>query len=188
MKPAFAEIAVSWEIEYAPMCLGELLKRIAGHMERLTGDSSGLDLPSAMLTLAAKEHRALEAAAARRPSGIELEWEWGGKVYDQFLSHKITDAKDVVLGWYNALAAHGYSLPTCPPPDLRPICARSPVDLRLISAQVRRLPRSLLPRRRGEHTDVRRADGHPRGRRHHEPLHLVLVRPPPDLDLRPISA
>ena len=27
------------------------------------------------------------------------------KVFDAFLSHKITDAKDIVLGWYNTFSA-----------------------------------------------------------------------------------
>ena len=31
------------------------------------------------------------------------------KVFDQFLSHKITDAKDVVLTWYNAMGACGFN-------------------------------------------------------------------------------
>ena len=31
------------------------------------------------------------------------------QVFDAFLSHKITDAKDVVLTWYNALSALGYN-------------------------------------------------------------------------------
>ena len=30
------------------------------------------------------------------------------KVFDAFLSHKITDAKDIVLGWYNTLSAMTY--------------------------------------------------------------------------------
>ena len=39
---------------------------------------------------------------------VQLEWDWDSKTFDVFLSHKITDAKDVVLTWYNALAALGY--------------------------------------------------------------------------------
>ena len=34
--------------------------------------------------------------------------DWDTKVFDVFLSHKITDAKDIVLTWYNALSALGY--------------------------------------------------------------------------------
>ena len=45
---------------------------------------------------------------AAQPEGVELEWDWKTKVFDAFLSHKITDAKDVVLTWYNALSALGY--------------------------------------------------------------------------------
>uniref|UniRef100_A0A7S3BTB0 TRP C-terminal domain-containing protein n=1 Tax=Haptolina ericina TaxID=156174 RepID=A0A7S3BTB0_9EUKA len=39
---------------------------------------------------------------------VTLEWDWDTKVFDVFLSHKITDAKDIVLTWYNALSALGY--------------------------------------------------------------------------------
>lgn len=37
-----------------------------------------------------------------------LLWQVESKKFDQFLSHKISDAKDVVLTWYNALAALGH--------------------------------------------------------------------------------
>ena len=39
---------------------------------------------------------------------MELKWDWGTKTFDVFLSHKITDAKDIVLGWYNTLSAMTY--------------------------------------------------------------------------------
>ena len=39
---------------------------------------------------------------------MELAWDWKTKTFDAFLSHKITDAKDIVLGWYNTLTALGY--------------------------------------------------------------------------------
>merc|ERR1719183_2436018 len=39
---------------------------------------------------------------------MTLEWKWEEKVFDVFLSHKITDAKDIVLSWYNTLSAMEY--------------------------------------------------------------------------------
>jgi len=50
----------------------------------------------------------LRRAAAWKPAEMELEWDWGTKTFDVFLSHKITDAKDIVLGWYNTLSAMTY--------------------------------------------------------------------------------
>ena len=50
----------------------------------------------------------LRRAAAWKPAEMELKWDWGTKTFDVFLSHKITDAKDIVLGWYNTLSAMTY--------------------------------------------------------------------------------
>eukprot|EP00966_Prymnesium_polylepis_P212906 4930999-Prymnesium_polylepis.2 len=50
----------------------------------------------------------VENAAKLTPSEVKLSWDPGAKRYDQFLSHKISDAKDVVLTWYNALSALGH--------------------------------------------------------------------------------
>ena len=41
----------------------------------------------------------IRAAMAAQPEGVVLEWDWTTKVFDAFLSHKITDAKDIVLTW-----------------------------------------------------------------------------------------
>ena len=46
--------------------------------------------------------------AAAWPAEMGLEWDWSTKKFDVFLSHKITDAKDIVLGWYNTLSAMTY--------------------------------------------------------------------------------
>ena len=37
LKPAFAEICITWELEYPHACCQELLKRAASHRERLRG-------------------------------------------------------------------------------------------------------------------------------------------------------
>ena len=63
---------------------------------------------------AEKEAKRLVAKAAKAvpsgfPEGVTLGWDWDTKTFDVFLSHKITDAKDVVLTWYNALSALGYN-------------------------------------------------------------------------------
>ena len=50
----------------------------------------------------------MAAAMKLRPTEVELDWDWSMKVFDVFLSHKITDAKDIVLTWYNAFTALGY--------------------------------------------------------------------------------
>ena len=54
------------------------------------------------------ETEELRRAAAWKPAEMELKWDWGTKTFDVFLSHKITDAKDIVLGWYNTLSAMTY--------------------------------------------------------------------------------
>ena len=55
-----------------------------------------------------EEDRVMDAARKLRPSDVELDWDWATKAFDVFLSHKITDAKDIVLTWYNAFTALGY--------------------------------------------------------------------------------
>ena len=107
LAPAFAEIAVAWEVEYAEACELELLRRVAACLEKQEGRP--------VVNISAVSHKLSEAEAdkvdgARRaqPTDVELSWDWGDKVFDVFLSHKITDAKDVVLTWYNALAALDY--------------------------------------------------------------------------------
>ena len=107
LKPAFAEICVTWELEYPHACCQELLKRAASHLERLLGKAV-CNVDAATRSLAAAEEASLRAAMRVQPEGVELEWDWESKVFDAFLSHKITDAKDIVLTWYNALSALGY--------------------------------------------------------------------------------
>ena len=48
------------------------------------------------------EDQSLRKALGLKPTEVELSWDWNTKVFDSFLSHKITDAKDIVLTWYNA--------------------------------------------------------------------------------------
>ena len=106
--PAFAEIAVTWETNYPHACFEELIRRIGSHLERLTG-SEVVDIATVHYKLGQLEDRELAKAAKAVPVGVTLEWDWDEKQFDVFLSHKITDAKDVVLTWYNALLATGYS-------------------------------------------------------------------------------
>ena len=107
LKPAFAEIAVTWELEYPHACVQELLKRTASHLKRLLGRKV-CDVVEATKKLNAEEEAALRASMNMQPEGVVLEWDWTAKVFDAFLSHKITDAKDIVLTWYNTLSALGY--------------------------------------------------------------------------------
>ena len=107
-KPAFAEICITWELEYPQACCQELLRRVASHLERLTG-APVCDVAEAMESLQRDEGATLRAAIDLKPSEVDLAWEWEAKVWDAFLSHKITDAKDVVLTWHTALSALGYN-------------------------------------------------------------------------------
>ena len=76
----------------------ELLKRSASHLERL-GGAPVCDLPAAMAALQQSEDDALQGAVSQTPTEVALQWAWADKVFDAFLSHKITDAKDIVLTW-----------------------------------------------------------------------------------------
>ena len=71
--------------------------------------NSKIDLPAATKKCTAMETEELRRAAAWKPAEIELSWDWNTKTFDVFLSHKITDAKDIVLGWYNTLSAMTYT-------------------------------------------------------------------------------
>jgi len=108
VAPAFAEIAVTWESEYPHACFEELIKRASSHLQRLTGEQV-VDMEAVRIKLAQAEDREVRKAAKATPVGVTLEWDWDSKTFDVFLSHKITDAKDVVLTWYNALTALGYN-------------------------------------------------------------------------------
>ena len=109
LKPAFAEIAIHWEDHYKPACLAELVLRLAAHVHRVTGVQS-LDTKSVKALMMKEEEEDLKMAYKSNPFGSPpLGWDWKQKSYDVFLSHKITDAKDVVLTWYNAFSALGYN-------------------------------------------------------------------------------
>ena len=41
------------------------------------------------------EEEELRRTLAKQPSDVTLAWDWTSKVFDVFLSHKVTDAKDV---------------------------------------------------------------------------------------------
>ena len=71
--------------------------------------TSKIDLPAAKKKCTAMETEELRRAAAWKPAEMELKWDWNTKTFDVFLSHKITDAKDIVLGWYNTLSAMTYT-------------------------------------------------------------------------------
>ena len=71
--------------------------------------TSNIDLPAAKKKCTAMETEELRRAAAWKPAEMELSWDWSTKTFDVFLSHKITDAKDIVLGWYNTLSAMTYT-------------------------------------------------------------------------------
>ena len=45
--------------------------------------------------LVSAEERSLRDAMVQQPEGVTLHWDWKTKVFDAFLSHKMTDAKDV---------------------------------------------------------------------------------------------
>eukprot|EP00966_Prymnesium_polylepis_P308628 7132339-Prymnesium_polylepis.1 len=107
VKPAFAEIAVTWELAYMDACMVELLKRVGSHLQRLLGFEA-FDVKTAVKACLDSEDEMLHKAMELEPSDVTLSWEAKDKRFDQFLSHKITDAKDVVLTWYNALYALGY--------------------------------------------------------------------------------
>ena len=64
---------------------------------------------AATAALQRREDDALQDAVALQPTEVALQWAWADKVFDAFLSHKITDAKDIVLTWYNTLSALGYN-------------------------------------------------------------------------------
>ena len=107
VKPAFAEIAVTWEDEFSHACAAELLKRVVAHLGK---NAASIDVSAACLRLAEAEEEDLQKASSQATNrqtvakGLDLD----SKKFDVFLSHKIADAKDVVLTWYNALAALGY--------------------------------------------------------------------------------
>ena len=108
LKPAFIDICVTWELEYAHVCMSEVLERVGAHLELVLGKPV-LDVPAGVASLAKAEQDELRKALAKQPSDVTLEWDWEEKVFDVFLSHKVTDAKDVVLTWYQALDALGFS-------------------------------------------------------------------------------
>ena len=101
LAPAFTSIAIEWELEYKPACVLQVVERLAPSVH------SPVDLQAARRRCVAMETEELRRAAAW-PAEMGLEWDWSTKKFDVFLSHKITDAKDIVLGWYNTLSAMTY--------------------------------------------------------------------------------
>ena len=93
LGPAFRTIAINWEVEYQPACLQMAVERVAPLI------TTKLDLGRARLRCTELENEELAKAAAWKPKEMTLEWKWEEKVFDVFLSHKITDAKDIVLSW-----------------------------------------------------------------------------------------
>ena len=108
LKPAFSEICITWELEYSHASVADLIKRVGGHLARHPMARAKFHQTRGCTEQAEAEDDALREAAQAVPSEVELEWDWETKKYDVFLSHKITDAKDIVLTWYNALSALGY--------------------------------------------------------------------------------
>ena len=102
LGPAFRTIAINWEVEYKPACLQMAVERVAPLIR------TKVDLGHARLRCTEMENDELAKAAAWKPKEMKLEWKWEEKVFDVFLSHKITDAKDIVLSWYNTLSAMEY--------------------------------------------------------------------------------
>ena len=102
LSPAFTTIAITWELEYKPACVLQVVERVVPFLH------SKIDLPAAKKKCTAMETEELRRATAWKPAELELKWDWSTKTFDVFLSHKITDAKDIVLGWYNTLSAMTY--------------------------------------------------------------------------------
>ena len=102
LSPAFTTIAITWELEYKPACVLQVVERVVPFLH------SKIDLPAATKKCTAMETEELRRATAWKPAELELKWDWSTKTFDVFLSHKITDAKDIVLGWYNTLSAMTY--------------------------------------------------------------------------------
>lgn len=103
VKSIFAEIAITWEADHEPECTLELIRRLNAHLAPIQG-SPIVDFPNVerLLELEAEKN---DIAAQASPVGYTENIDWQSKQFDVFLSHKITDAKDVVLSWYNFLAA-----------------------------------------------------------------------------------
>ena len=66
------------------------------------------DIHTVHMKLVRAEEDELDVVRTSVPPGGPMDWDWDRKVYDMFLSHKITDAKDIVLTWYNAMSANGF--------------------------------------------------------------------------------
>ena len=108
VKPAFGEICITWELSYPHACLADLIKRLSRHLKRHPLAYLKFNKTRGCDEQAKAEEQDLREAAQAVPSEVDLEWDWNTKTFDAFLSHKITDAKDIVLGWYNTLTALGY--------------------------------------------------------------------------------
>eukprot|EP00966_Prymnesium_polylepis_P163969 3791270-Prymnesium_polylepis.1 len=104
-------MAVTWELDYKDTCMTELLKRISSHLELRLGYEP-FNTKAAVNACSAAEDAMIATATKLVPSEFTLYWDvrdMKDKQYDQYLSHKITDAKDVILSLYNALSALGHA-------------------------------------------------------------------------------
>ncbi|KAL3928027.1 MAG: hypothetical protein SGPRY_002566 [Prymnesium sp.] len=108
VKPAFADIAVTWHKEQEIASISQFLRR--AHATYTPDPDSGplFDVQAVHMNLAQAEEDILDEVRNAPMPGGPMEWDWSAKVFDMFLSHKITDAKDIVLTWYNAMSASGF--------------------------------------------------------------------------------
>jgi len=108
MKPAFSDIAVIWHKDHDTASLSQFLRRTNTIYKHVNRGASLYDAHTVHMKLVQAEEDELENVRISTPPGGPMVWDWNHKVYDMFLSHKITDAKDIVLTWYNAMSATGF--------------------------------------------------------------------------------
>eukprot|EP00966_Prymnesium_polylepis_P154930 3577867-Prymnesium_polylepis.1 len=108
VKLAFADIAVIWHKEHQTASLSQFLRRLHAIYKHVNDGKSLYDIHTVHMKLVRAEEDELDEVRTSVPPGGPMDWDWDRKVYDMFLSHKITDAKDIVLTWYNAMSANGF--------------------------------------------------------------------------------
>eukprot|EP00327_Prymnesium_parvum_P015384 CAMPEP_0113291852 /NCGR_PEP_ID=MMETSP0008_2-20120614/34296_1 /TAXON_ID=97485 /ORGANISM="Prymnesium parvum" /LENGTH=1239 /DNA_ID=CAMNT_0000143845 /DNA_START=65 /DNA_END=3784 /DNA_ORIENTATION=+ /assembly_acc=CAM_ASM_000153 len=109
VKPAFADIAVTWHNDHETASLSQFLRRLHTMYKHVNNGASLYDVKLVHMELVKQEELELEKVRNSVMPGGPMQWDWKEKVFDQFLSHKITDAKDIVLTWYNAMSACGFN-------------------------------------------------------------------------------
>ncbi|KAL1515436.1 hypothetical protein AB1Y20_002062 [Prymnesium parvum] len=109
LKSAFADIAVTWHKEHETASLSQFLRRVHTMYKHVNSDEPLFDVHKVHMQLVQEEEAELDRARNAEMPGGPMKWKWSDKVFDQFLSHKITDAKDIVLTWYNAMSACGFN-------------------------------------------------------------------------------